>query len=150
MASSWLNEALASLPGILMLDCLLLGVTLRLLGLGSWYHGLDAHEQIIFRRRLGCLSSGWLWGGLVVVTDKRLIIRFGWSRVAMVNVPLTAVHSVAVSKWWWYDTARIEYWKNNRVRVIEVGGLARADEAGLLQAFRSAAVKVVDRQAPRE
>ena len=124
---------------ILLLDSLFLGVCLRLLGLGVWYHGLREGEKITYRALLGCVSVV-NWGGLVLISNQRLVVRVLLSRLAAVDCPLTAIRAVSLSHWWWLPTVRVVYTDRGRERSIQLGGTGRKQQAELLSAFRATGV----------
>lgn len=140
----WLVNLIPWLLFGFVLDCSFAGISLRLLGLGSWYKGLTEGEQVIYRNMLGCMRRNLGWNGIVVVTTQRLIIRLLWSRLALVDVPIESIHEVFPDKWWWFNTVRVIYRRGNRYRWIELGGTRKRVQIELIDAFRSAGVKVVE------
>lgn len=142
-ANQWL-EAVVSwfIPVFFFLDLFFGGVTLRVLAVGRWYRGLLEGEQVVYRRALGCLKGGWSWGGLVMITNKRFVVRFLFSRLAVVDVPHDAIREAMETRWWWFRTVRVVYRRKNRERWIEIGS-NRREQAELLQAFRSVGANVV-------
>ena len=139
----WISGLAPWLVGLLLLDCFFLGAILRLIGLGTWYRGLIAGEEIIYRGTLGCGKAGWnLGAGLVTISNKRFVVRLLWSRLALVDAPLDAVRKVIQKKWWWSHMVTVSYIDGTRHREINLGG-TDSDRSKLLQAFRLAAVEVI-------
>ena len=85
--------------GAIVLDSFFLGVIeagfLMLLGRGGWYMSLPGGERIVYQGRHGVLFGGinFTMPNKVVVSDKRFTITIGWSRAALVIVPVDAVLS---------------------------------------------------------
>ena len=106
--------------GVLILDSLFLGVVdaavLRLVGRGGWYTALSDGERIIYRGRHGVISGGFNFAlpNRVAVSDKRLTITIGWSRAALVIVPIDAILSTTRGHWWWWDSVRVTFMDQTR------------------------------------
>ena len=122
-------------------DCLVLGFTLWLLRVGTWYRGLRTDEVIRYRRFVGFLKAGWNLGGVVMVTDQRLILRLFWSRLVLAEIPLTNVREIATGRWWWFKTAMITYLQSGEHRHIHVGS-SREERLQLRDALASVGLRV--------
>src|SRR2546426_11767478 len=112
--------------GVLVLDSLFLGVVdaavLRLLGCGGWYTSLSDGERIIYQGRHGVISGGFNFAlpNRVAVSDKRFTITIGWSRAALVIIPVDAVLSTTRGNWWWHATVRVTFMEQNRMRTVSI------------------------------
>jgi len=128
--------------GAVVLDSLFLGVidatVLRLIGRGGWYTELAGGERIIYEGRHGVLSGGFSFAlpNRVVVSDKRFTITVGWSRAALVIVPVAALLSTTPGNWWWHASVRVTFRERNRTRIVSIL-VSRPAQAQLLTAFQS-------------
>lgn len=129
--------------GVLVLDSLFLGVVdaavLRLLGCGGWYTSLSGGERIIYQGRHAVISGGFNFAlpNRVAVSDKRFMITIGWSRAALVIIPLDAILSTTPGNWWWWQCLRVTFKDQTRGRTVSilVNGSA---QTRLMAALRSA------------
>jgi hypothetical protein len=126
---------------ILVLDTLFLGVIigpiLRLVDGATWYRAPGADEVALYRYR------GWLLSGLInsIVTNRRFIARILWSRISLIDVPVSALRYVRAAKWWWLDTVEVAWGTPPRVRTIQLIATRRG-QAELLAAFRETSARV--------
>lgn len=129
------------LAPILIVDFLFTGISLRLLGFGSWYTGLMEGEELLYRGRSGGRKGGWTWGGVVIVTNRRFLVRYHFSPAALVDIPFEAIREVSPDRWWWFHTVRVVYQTRGRERCITVDA-SRKVQQDLLRAFGAVGVKV--------
>jgi len=129
--------------GAVVLDGLFLGVieatVLRLIGRGGWYTALAGGEQIVYEGRHGALFGGisFVLPNRVVVSDKRFTVTIGWSRAALVIVPVAALLSTSLGNWWWHTSVRVTFLERNRTRIVSIL-VSRAAQAQLHVALQSA------------
>ncbi len=129
--------------GAVVLDSLFLGVidatVLRLIGRGGWYTALAGGERIVYEGRHGVLFGGISFAlpNRVVVSDKRFTVTIGWSRAALVIVPVAALRSTTPGNWWWHASVRVTFQERNRTRIVSIL-VSRAAQAQLLTALQSA------------
>lgn len=143
----WVETLGAWIVPVFIFDLLFTGISLRLLGLAGWYKGLLEGEEVVYRRRLGGTRGGWTWGGLVLITNKRFLVKYHLSAVTLVNVPIETIREVVRGSWWWFCTVRVAYLRKDRERSIEIAS-TRQVKAELLHAFRFVGARVVGNQKP--
>ena len=136
------------LVALIVADALFLGVIVglipRLLGVAAWYRGVGHDETIVYRGFAGAHYSGWrLHGVTTLISDRRLVVRLFWSRLALVDASLAAIHQVRPSRRWWYPTVKVTYETDRAERDIELLG-TRRERSAMLSAFRSLGVWVID------
>ncbi len=134
------------LLSFLVLDCFVGGITLRLLGAGTWYTGPLSGEEIHYRRTLGGSTGTWSLTGIVMITNQRFVFRLLWSRLALVDVPLDAICEVLADKGVWVDPVRVLFLRKNRRHALKIGS-TRKEQAKIVRAFRAVGVRV---QPPHE
>lgn len=139
--NQWFQMILPWLAQILFLDLFFGGLTLRLLGMGTWYKGLSEGERVTYRGWFLCLKGG-SWNGRVIITNKRFVVTLLFSWLAVVDVPLETIREVVPGKWWWFQTVRVAYKRNGRERSIGIASNRRG-QAELLQCFRSIGARIV-------
>ena len=128
--------------GAILLDSLFLGVIeagfLMLLGRGGWYTSLPGGERIVYQGRHGVLFGGinFTMPNKVVVSDKRFTITIGWSRAALVIVPVDAVLSTTRGNWWWHATVRVAFMERDRMRTVSIL-VSRPAQTELVTAMQS-------------
>ena len=129
--------------GAVVLDGLFLGVieatVLGLIGRGGWYTALASGERIAYEGRHGVLSGGISFAlpNRVVVSDKRFTVTIGWSRAALVIVPVAELLSASLGSWWWHASVRVAFLERNRTRIVSIL-VSRAAQPQLLVALQSA------------
>ena len=143
---SSLDRELAAIlaAGAYILDSLFLGLVntafLMVARRGGWYRGPSSGERVVYQARHGVISGGFRFvlPNSVVVSDRRFTVRIGWSRAALVNVPVQAILSITRSRWWWYASvvvAFIERTRTRRVRIL----VSPPEQAVLMTALGSVA-----------
>ena len=143
---SSLDRELAAIlaAGAYILDSLFLGLVntafLMVARRGGWYRGPSSGERVVYQARHGVISGGFRFvlPNSVVVSDRRFTVRIGWSRAALVNVPVQAILSITRSRWWWYASvvvAFIERTRTRRVRIL----VSSPEQAVLMTALGSVA-----------
>jgi hypothetical protein len=132
---------------ILVLDTLFFGVTigsvLRWVDGATWYRAPGADEAVLYRHRGGGRYRGWLLSGLInaMVTNRRFIVRILWSRIALIDVPISALRYIRAAKWWWLDTVEVAWGTTPRIRAIQLIATRRG-QAELLAAFQAVGARV--------
>src|SRR3989442_7070071 len=112
--------------GAYILDSLFLGLvnTAFLMGArrGGWYRGPSRGERVVYQARHGVISGGFRFvlPSSVVVSDRRFTVRIGWSRAALVNVPVQAILSITRSTWWWYASVVVAFIERTRTRRVRI------------------------------
>ncbi len=130
--------------GAIVLDSLFLGVIettfLKLLGRGGWYTSLPGGERIVYQGRHGVLFGGinFAMPNKIVVSDKRFTVTIGWSRAALVIIPVGAVLSATRGNWWWYAIVRVTFMERGRRRTVSIL-VSRLAQTELLTAMQSVA-----------
>lgn len=143
----WLETLGTWIVPLFIFDVLFTGMSLRLVGIAGWYKGLSEGEEVVYQRRLGGSKGGWTWGGLVIITNKRLVVRYNLSPATLVNLPLETIREVVPGFWWCFHEVRVVYRRKDREGSIEITSNARV-KAELLHAFRSVGAKVGGDQTP--
>ena len=138
----WLETVGAWVLPVFLFDFLFTGISLRLIGMGGWYRGLLQGEEIVYRRRLGGRKRGWTWGGLVTITNKRVVVRYHLSQVTLVEIPVNEIREVVPERWWWFSSVRLVYRTKSRECWITID-TTRRNQSELLEAFRTIGTKVV-------
>ena len=132
---------------ILVLDTLFLGVIvgpiLRCIDGATWYRAPDTGEAVLYRYRGGARYRGWLLSGLIntMLTDRRFIVRILWSRIALIDVPISGLRYIRTAKWWWLDTIEVAWGTPPRIRAIHLI-TTRRGQSELLAAFQAAGARV--------
>lgn len=132
---------------ILVLDTLffgaIVGPVLRLIDGATWYRAPGTDEVVLCRHRGGARYRGWLLSGLIsaILTDRRFLVRILWSRVALIDVPISALRYIRAAKWWWLDTVEVAWGTPPRVRRIQLIATRRG-QAQLLAAFQAVGARV--------
>ena len=125
---SSLDRELAAIlaAGAYILDSLFLGLVntafLMVARRGGWYRGPSSGERVVYQARHGVISGGFRFvlPNSVVVSDRRFTVRIGWSRAALVNVPVQAILSITPGTWWWYASVVVAFIERTRTRRVRI------------------------------
>jgi hypothetical protein len=133
------DVVLPALLLILFIDWAFIGASLRVLGVGTWYAGMQQGEKVVCRVMTSGWSGNWGWKGVynVVVTDRRLLVRILFSRVAIADVPLEDVESVKPQASWWKGrTLTVVYRGRDRLRDVQFS-VNRKTESRFVECLRN-------------
>jgi hypothetical protein len=137
------TRLLFAVMAVVVLESLFFGylahAVLSSMGRGGWYTGSEPGEHVLYRGLHGVNYASFHFElpNVVMVSNRRLVVRVGWSRAVLADAAVREIIEFTDGRWWWFQPiVKVEFREGVEERSVVILTSA-SRQARLMDALRA-------------